>query len=170
MVFYFLKPEHFTSQAIKNYLENYGNQMLWWYIVLSIFRGIVLIPSTPFVLAGAILFSHQLTLVFIISMIGIIVSATFIYYISNYLELDFFLDKVKSKRVENIRNKINKYGFWVVLGWSFFPLVPTDLICYVAGTIQMNFKKFIIALTIGEAILVSIYVFAGKEISEWWLS
>ena len=60
-----------------------------------------------------------------------------------------------------------RYSFWIVIGWSFFPLVPTDLICYVAGIAKMSYKKLVAAVVIGELPLVTFYVFAGVELGEW---
>ena len=57
--------------------------------------------------------------------------------------------------------------FAIVAGWSFFPLVPTDVICYVAGIAKMSFKKMVMALLFGEIPLVTTYIFLGVEIGEW---
>ena len=61
-------------------------------------------------------------------------------------------DEIFARHVSNDRVKkaIEKYGFYAVLLWSFVPVVPTDLICYVAGTVRMSFWKFVLALTLGE--------------------
>jgi uncharacterized membrane protein YdjX (TVP38/TMEM64 family) len=47
---------------------------------------------------------------------------------------------------KKIQRAIEKYGVFAVTLWSFAPVVPTDLICYVAGTVRMNFWKFVLAL------------------------
>jgi uncharacterized membrane protein YdjX (TVP38/TMEM64 family) len=164
LVYYFMNPNDFTPQSIKAFMENQGSNLLIFYTLVSFFRGLFLIPSTPLVIAGAIIFPEQLWLVFIISMAGILFSASLIYFASDFLDFDKLFDKIKSKKVQTLRQKINNYGFWVVLVWSFFPLVPTDLICYIAGTIKMSYYKFILALFIGESILVAIYLFLGDKI------
>ena len=74
---------------------------------------------------------------------------------------EFFAKHKYSKRVEKA---IEKYGFWVILIWSFVPVVPTDLISYVAGTIRYHFLKYITALTIGESIIVGLIIYGGREI------
>jgi membrane protein YqaA with SNARE-associated domain len=48
--------------------------------------------------------------------------------------------------------------------WSFAPVVPTDVICYVAGTVRMNFLKFVSAMTLGEGIIVGLIIYGGKEV------
>lgn len=164
--YYIIYPEKFTPVSIKNFMEQQGSNLLIAYTLVSLLRGLFLIPSTPLVIAGAIIFPNNLWLVFTISMIGILFSASFIYFASDFLDFDKLFDKIKNKKVQTLRQKINDYGFWVVLIWSFFPLVPTDLICYIAGTIKMNYYKFILALFLGESILVAIYLFLGNEIEK----
>jgi len=74
------------------------------------------------------------------------------------------LERNTPKKADKIIEKLNKHGFWIVMGWSFFPFVPTDLICYIAGSIKMNFTKYITAIFIGEAILVGAYIYLGDSI------
>jgi len=64
--------------------------------------------------------------------------------------------------METIHNKMEQFGPIIILIWAFIPIVPTDLICYISGTIKMSYWKFILALTIGEALLIAAYVFAGQ--------
>ncbi len=97
-------------------------------------------------------------------MLGIMTTATYLYFASKFLEFDKLFGEKHKKKTEKITYKLNKHGFWIVLGWSFFPLVPTDLICYIAGSIKMNFPKYFTAVFIGEAVLVGIYVFLGESI------
>lgn len=100
-------------------------------------------------------------------MIGILIGSSFIYGAGRFFTDDNFFSAKHQEKLPIIKDKINQHGFWIVLGWSFFPLVPTDLVCYVAGSTHMKFIKFITALFIGEFILVSIYLYTGKGIFEW---
>ena len=56
---------------------------------------------------------------------------------------------------------MNQKGFWLVVGWSAFPFVPTDVICYVAGTLRMQLGKFAAGVALGEVPIVGFYVWAG---------
>jgi uncharacterized membrane protein YdjX (TVP38/TMEM64 family) len=55
---------------------------------------------------------------------------------------------------------MNLKGFWLVVGWSMFPFVPTDAICYVAGTLRMHVGKFAAGVALGELPIVAFYVWA----------
>ena len=49
----------------------------------------------------------------------------------------------------------------MVVGWAMFPFVPTDIICYVAGTFRMHSGKFLLGITLGEIPIVAFYVSSG---------
>ncbi len=164
LVLFFLHPNWFTKESLSDFIKNQSTHILLAYIIISLVRGILLLPSTPFVLAGIILFPTQPFVVFTVSILGIVITATYLYFASKFLEFDKLFGEKHSKKADKIIEKLNKHGFWIVLGWSFFPLVPTDLICYIAGSIKMNFWKYIAAIFIGEAILVGCYVYLGESI------
>lgn len=164
LMLFFLHPEWFTKDGLSTFVKENSSNVWLTYLVICLVRGIFLLPSTPFVLAGIILFPDSPWLVFWISMIGIMATATYLYFASKFLEFDKLFGEKHSQKKEKIIGKLNQHGFWIVLGWSFFPLVPTNLICYVAGSIRMNFLKYFTAIFIGEAILVGIYVFIGEKI------
>ena len=64
----------------------------------------------------------------------------------------------------------SKNAIWIVTAWSFFPFVPTDLICYIAGIVKMPLKYLLIGVGLGELILVSCYLYLGTGIFEWMIT
>ncbi|MDM8559964.1 VTT domain-containing protein [Candidatus Parabeggiatoa sp. HSG14] len=160
--YYWFYPELFTTQNLKVFFERFNTLMLWVYLLVSIVRGFALIPSTPFVFAGLLLFSWEM--VFLISMIGILASATLLYFFAEFLEFDQFLEKKYPQEIKKLKHLMQRKGVVIVFLWSFFPAVPTDLICYVAGILRMPFGLFLLALGLGESILVGLYVFLGTTL------
>ncbi len=159
---YLKNPEVLSVNYIKNCISSYKGQILLVYILISLVRGFFLIPSTPFVIAGALLFPDNLFMVLVISMAGIMISATSLYYFSDILGFSEYLEKKYPNKVKKWENKLqSSKATFLVLGWSFFPLVPTDIICYVAGIIKMPFKYMFMGVFIGELILVSFYIYSG---------
>jgi uncharacterized membrane protein YdjX (TVP38/TMEM64 family) len=57
--------------------------------------------------------------------------------------------------------KVKTHGFAYIMFWCFFPLFPTDLICYTAGFMKYNFHKFLLAGMAWEAILIFLYSYVG---------
>lgn len=156
--------EALSPHAIRAAFLQYESAAVVIYFLASMLRGCFLIPGTPLVLAGILMFPAQPWLVFSISMLGMIFGATIVYFGSDKLGFAEVIEKKHSKAIETVRRKMDRHGVPIVIAWSFFPLVPTDLICYVAGVVRMNFLRFIVALVIGEAILIGAYVFFGTSL------
>ena len=160
---YLIRPEHFEPQQVASHLREYEAAALFTYLAISIFRGLTLLPSTPLILAGTLLFPHQPWLVLAISLFGIVASSAMIYWLSDALGIAAYFERRKPRHLSKIRSRLeHPAGLFFVGLWAFFPLVPTDAVCYVAGSIRMNFPKFIIAILLGEFVLCSMYVFGGS--------
>ena len=160
---YFSGPAKFSPRQIAEHINEFETAALGIYLMISIFRGLTLLPSTPLILAGTFLFPNQPWLVLAISLLGIVVSSGMIFYLSSFLGIAAYFERRKPHHVSKIRSRLeHPAGLFFVAIWAFFPLVPTDAVCYVAGTMRVNFLKFIAAVFIGEFILCSAYVFGGS--------
>jgi uncharacterized membrane protein YdjX (TVP38/TMEM64 family) len=163
---FLIYPDSFTAESLKTVFNNNSSLILLSFIVLSCIRALFFLPSTLFVLMGTVLYPAEPVFVLIVSMIGILIGASLVYKAASILTPEQLFRGKNLTRMEGVRSKMEKYGFSIVLLWSFFPAVPTDLICYVAGTIKMSFWKFILAVFLGEIVLVGIYIWSGKSIIE----
>ena len=157
-------PNFFHAESLASFLSRYQEQALWMYLFISLARGLFLIPSTPFVLAGVLLFPHNVFWVFVISMCGVLFGSTIVYFFSERLGFGESLRKNHPRLYQTMQTKMKRIGFPIVMLWSFFPLVPTDLICCVAGTIRMPYHTFLLALLIGECVLIWGYIYTGKTL------
>lgn len=163
-----LNPALVSRESISTLLGQLGTLAFIVYIVLTLARALVMIPSTPFILAGAISFPQMPITVFLVSYLGVVVGTVLIYSFPSFGNYDEYLEAKYPTKIGSIKEKmLGPYSFWIVIGWSFFPLVPTDLISYVAGIAKMPLKKLIAAVVIGELPIVTFYVFAGLEVGEW---
>ena len=170
VAFYVSDPSKFTASNIALFITTFQTEIWFVYFGLSVLRGFTLLPSTPFVLAGTFLYPNQPWLVLATSMAGILISSSLIYFCSETLGFSDYFESRKPQTVAHIRHRLERpSGLVFVSLWAFFPLVPTDAVCYVAGTTKMDFLKFILAVFIGELVLCSIYVFSGGFAVRNWL-
>lgn len=166
--FFLTHREIFTPEGLAEFCTQFRGHILLTYLILSLLRGFTLIPSTPFVLAGTILFPADPFWVLGISMTGIVFSSSLIYFFSEHLGFSEYLEEKHPVKIAKLHDHLQKpTGLIFVFLWSFFPLVPTDAVCYVAGILKMNFLKFILALALGELILCSIYIFFYSGLMSW---
>ncbi len=169
-VFYLTHRDRFSADRIAESLRVFGPALLVGYVAISVARAFFLIPSTPFVLAGGLLFPDRPFLVITISLAGIALSATLIYYFSDWMGFRRHLDRLSKPMLNRTENLLTgPFGFLCLVGWAFFPLVPTDAACYVAGMVRMNFGRFLAAICLGELVICTIYVLAGHGIRQWLL-
>ncbi|MBM88021.1 MAG: hypothetical protein CMQ41_06540 [Gammaproteobacteria bacterium] len=161
-------PETISRESISAFLGAMGPLALFTYVLLSLSRAILMIPSTPFVLAGAISFPDILTAVWLISAAGVVVGAFLVYSFPSFGNYDEFLEERYPDKIGFLKEKMQgKFAFWLIAGWAFFPLVPTDAVCYVAGIAKIPFKKMILPLLVGQLPLATVYIFLGSEIGMW---
>ena len=132
------------------------------YLLLGCVRGFTLIPSTNLVLLG-IPFLPPVPL-FILTLAGILVSSISIYYFSESLHLDEVFEHKHRERVQKVKGIMQRNQMPIIIGWSFFPLVPTDLICYVCGILRVSVVRFTLGVLIGEGTICGIYIFLGNHI------
>ena len=160
---YLTHPNQFTAANIADFIHSFENEILLVYLAFSALRGFTLLPSTPLILAGTLLYPDQPWLVLSISMAGIFISSSLIYFCSEALGFSEYFERKKHDAVARIRRRLeHPFGLAFVALWAFFPLVPTDAVCYVAGSTKVNFPKFIFAVLAGEFILCSLYVFGAN--------
>jgi uncharacterized membrane protein YdjX (TVP38/TMEM64 family) len=170
IAFYLSDPSKFTASNIAAFINTFQTQIWLVYFGMSLLRGFTLLPSTPLVLAGTVLYPDQPWLIFATSMTGILVSSTLIYFCSEALGFSEYFESKKPQAVIRLRHHLERpFGLTLVCVWAFFPFVPTDAVCYVAGTTRMHFAKFIMAIGIGESALCSIYVFSAGFLVRNWL-
>lgn len=129
------------------------------YLLLGALRSFTLIPATSLVVLGTMFLPPAV--LFPLTLVGILVSSAAVYYFAEALHLDELLTTKHAGQLERVRGLLERHGFPIVVGWAFFPLVPTDLICYLAGVIRMSITKVLVGVAIGEGAICAVYIFVG---------
>jgi uncharacterized membrane protein YdjX (TVP38/TMEM64 family) len=132
-----------------------------FYLFFGAIRGFTLMPATTLVVA-AMPFFRPVPL-FVLTLAGILISSASIYWFSEALHLDELLAEKHRARMTQLESALRRYELPVIIAWSFFPLAPTDVICYVCGVLKIDFKKCLVGVGIGEGVICGIYVFLGDQ-------
>jgi len=160
-------PDLFTQDSMVRLMERWGALAFGGFILISLVRGFFLVPSTPIILAGSMLFPTSLVAVFFVSMAGIVVAASALYHMPALGGYDALLERKHPEKIARLKTHLVKpSAFWVVVGWSAFPFVPTDVICYAAGLVQMSYRRMIFAVILGEVPLVVGYLVLSQRVQE----
>ncbi len=167
-MFYARNPDFLNPETLAAVMRASSGYVMLAFILFSVLRNFTLLPSTVLVIAGTLLFPERLGLVFSISLAGVVISAALIYFLFEFLGLDTFFKGRYPERVRWLERQLQQRGIWIVMAWSAFPFVPTDVICYVAGTLRMNFARFALGVALGELPLIYFYVLAVDSASSSW--
>lgn len=162
---YFSYPEFFTETYISSFLKSFKGYILPLYILVFILRSFTLIPNTPFVVAGILLYPDLPYLILSISLFCILLSALIIYYFSEFLGFDTFFKSKYPEKIENIKKRLdNRNGLLFIILWSFLPFAPTDLVCYAAGIIRLKISILLLGIFLGELPICAFYIFSLKNL------
>ncbi len=155
-VFYWFHQDLFTPES----MQHLFSQNLYWglglYFLLGTIRGFTLFPSTPMVLAGALVFP-PLPL-YIVNLFCVITSSTIVYFWGQFLGFDTYFERKYPHQVHALQKALEKRELPILVGWSFFPLVPTDMICYAGEIMRIKLWKCLVGVLIGEGIICALYI------------
>ena len=155
----------FSEAGLEDTFRGWGRWAFAGFAVVSLIRGAFLIPSTPVVLAGGALFPKAAPFVLLISMAGIVLSAALLYHFPGFAGYDTKLAAKYPTQLARLQVHLTKpRAQWFVALWAFFPVVPTDLICYAAGLVRMPFRRMMFGIVLGEVPLVTAYILVGKSV------
>ena len=135
------------------------------YLALGCVRGFTLIPATYLVVAGMLVLPP--VPLYALTVAGIIVSSTAVYYFAGAMRFDRFFERRYGPQVARLRALMQRRELPIVIAWSFFPIAPTDLVCYVCGALKVDLKKCLLGVTIGEGAICAIYIFLGGRALTW---
>ena len=129
------------------------------YLVLGAIRAFTLIPSTLMIVVGLPFFRPWP--LFLLTLAGIMITSALFYWFSEALQFNEEFERKHPKQIARMRAALQKYQLPIIIFWSFFPLLPTDLICYVCGALKINFAKTMLGVALGEGAICAIYIFSG---------
>ena len=135
------------------------------YLALGCIRGFTLVPATYLVIAGMLVLP-PLPL-YVLTVAGILVSSAAVYYFAEAMQFDRFFERRYGRQVERLRALMLRRELPIVIAWSFFPIAPTDLVCYVCGALKVDLKKCLLGVTLGEGAICAIYIFLGGHALSW---
>ncbi len=159
LVLYYLHPHGFDAE-LRSVTESsllLGSAV---YLALGAVRGFTLIPVTNLVLLGIPLLP-PLPL-FALTLIGIVVSSASVYWLAGSLGIAEYFEHAHRNKVERLRAALSRNQTAIVIAWSFFPLAPTDLICYLCGAMRLSLARVLVGVLIGEGAICAAYILAGN--------
>jgi uncharacterized membrane protein YdjX (TVP38/TMEM64 family) len=132
------------------------------YLLLGAVRAFTLVPVTLMIVVGMPFFDPWP--LFMMTVVGIVITSALFYWFSETLQFNEGFERKHPKEIERMRRALQNHQLPIIILWSFFPLLPTDLICYVCGALKVDFAKTMAGVLIGEGIICAVYIFFGDYV------
>jgi len=158
LYFYFFQRA-FIQAELQNALSASALVAAVLYLLLGSVRAFTLVPSTFLVIIGLPFLPPMRLLV--LTLAGILISSSLIYWFADELHLAQEIERKYPQHIARLKQLLQQYEMPIIIGWSFFPLLPTDVICYVCGALEIDYKKFLLGVAIGEGTICAIYIYLG---------
>jgi uncharacterized membrane protein YdjX (TVP38/TMEM64 family) len=153
----------FKREAVQAEMRDALSASFWAasisYLVIGALRPLTLVPATFPLLVAMPFFDPWVLLALTIPCIGI--SSAICYWFAEALHLDELVERKYPRHIQKLKDLLGSYQLPIIIGWSFMLFLPTDVLCYVCGSLKINFKKFLIGVLIGEGAVYAIYIFLG---------
>lgn len=133
------------------------------FLAISVARPFFFIPLTPFTIASGFLFGLYWGLTY--AMIGSILSALLVFGISRYLFQAYVKTKVLN-RYPAIDDLIHRKGWQFVVFLRLVPVLPFDVVGYLAGASRISMRDYLIGSVIGELPGALVLVIFGSTLTE----
>jgi len=157
-----LRPHWFTPDHLVWLLMQHADWVWFAYLLGFSLRGLILLPSTPFVLAGSLLFPGQEAQVICAALVCIALSSALIYFWAPVWGLHRHLRPEVSGRIASALQHPGGRVFVAV--WAIFPILPSDAISHVAGSLRLGLMRYLIPFLLGKLVLCSLLVSAAGRL------
>ena len=153
----------FKREAIQTEMRDAMSASFWaaclTYLLIGALRAFTLVPATFPLLIAMPFFDPWVLLTLTIPCIAI--SSSICYWFAEALHMDELFERKYPRQIGKLKRLLQRYQMPIIIGWSFFLLLPTDVLCYVCGSLKINYRKFLIGIIIGEGTVYAIYIFFG---------
>ncbi len=138
-----------TPEDIQEFIHGFGILAPIIFIIAAILQVLLApIPGQAIGLAGGYLFGTILGTIY--SMIGLMIGSFIVFYLAKRLGRKFVEKVVKKKTLNKFDKLIRKKGVPVLFLIYLLPVLPDDLVCYVAGLTKIKIKTLMIISALGR--------------------
>jgi uncharacterized membrane protein YdjX (TVP38/TMEM64 family) len=155
--------KYMMPEQIRGALRSLGRPAPLFYILVFSLGPTVFFPSWVLTVAGGLTFGMFWGTV--LSLAGATLGATIAFFVSRFLGRDF-VGRILKGRYGALDDRIADHGFEVIFLLRLIPLVPFDVLDYIAGVSKISVRNFITATVLGIIPGTIAYVSFGSALTD----
>jgi len=121
LTLYFINREWFDIDFLQDKVSQHKLAVVSVYLIILSFLGLTFIPSTPFAIAGVLMFSPAEA--YLLNLLGIITSSTIVFHFARFVGLNHAFEAKYPSQLDKVRKALRRKELPIIAGWSFFPAV-----------------------------------------------
>ena len=130
-----------SVEELKKIIQGAGFYSYSIFVLIQFLQVTILpIPGIVTTIVGVILFGPVIA--FFLSLLAILLGSISAYFIGKVLGIKVLNWAIGKEKTEVLQNKLKK-GKYVFFLMMLFPFFPDDILCILAGVINMDFKFFL---------------------------
>ncbi|HEY5595356.1 MAG TPA: TVP38/TMEM64 family protein, partial [Nitrospiria bacterium] len=156
---------HIRPEAIRAAIQSVGPSAPVLYLLIYSIAPVFFIPGWIITIAGGLAFGAVWGTV--LTVIGATIGATLAFFVARYMGRDFVARvlKEKFKTLNTIDNQAATHGFQVIFYLRLIPLVPFNVLDYVAGISKISTRDYILGTFLGIIPGTFAYVYLGSALT-----
>jgi uncharacterized membrane protein YdjX (TVP38/TMEM64 family) len=153
----YIKPE-----AIQAAIQSVGPLAPMFYLILYSIAPVFFVPGWIITIAGGLAFGAVWGTA--LTVVGATIGATLAFYVARYLGRDFVARLLKGK-FKALDDQAGRHGFQVIFFLRLIPLVPFNVLDYVAGISKIGARDYILGTFLGIIPGTFAYVYLGSSLT-----
>lgn len=140
-----------SPEELREYMKTFGTAAP---LVLTAFQAAqVVVPVLPGAIgyaAGTVLFGVPIG--FVCNYIGICIGSIISYFLAKKLGIELVLSMFSEEQYVKWQKKVESSKYFMLIFWLsiLLPFFPDDFLCYFAGLMKMDAKKFITIIIVAK--------------------
>jgi len=157
----YAKPEE-----IRAAIQSVGYLAPLLYLLIYSIAPVLLVPGWIITIAGGLAFGPLWGTV--LTVVGATIGATLAYFVGRFLGRDFVtrLLKEKFKTIASLDEQAASRGFEVIFFLRLIPLVPFNVLDYMAGISKIGVRDYILGTFLGIIPGTFAYVYLGSSLTQ----
>lgn len=152
----------FSIDKLRVFIENKQFSEIFFILLWSL-RLVLFIPGVTLMVLGGLIFDADKAL--IISLVGIVLSDTLVFYLAKCRILSGLRNNVLLKYPEII-NMIESYSYKILGVGVLCPVAPTDVIVFLSSYVGMKFSRFLMIFISANIPALFLYSYLGESFQE----